>query len=618
MKSERSGLDRFATGAIVLGVLLRLRQYVEARPLWLDEAMLSLNVLIRSFRGLLQPLDQDQTAPVPFLWGEKFLTLILGPSELVLRVIPLLAGIAFLLVLRRLTTRLLSPQASLLALLLGALSPLLIQYSTEAKPYSLDALLAAAVLLLALEVLQEPQSVRRWRRLAIAGAVTAFSSVPAVFTLNGVVPALASKGEIRRDNAALRRLALIGAGWLVVLGLSYALIYRPAVESPYMKRYWTPYFLTPRGDGGPAQSGFLIGTVFTQFFLALGGAWRVTAALLFLVPLTLGLVRLWKDQGAANTLLVGLPLAAVIGASVLRFYPFASRLLLFGAASTIIVIAAGLDDLADRVGRIVKGPWLVLGGAAILMFAVLDGTRSFIDPPRRDDLGPLITELEENHQPGAAVYVFDRSVPAWLYYTTDWKHSPDTARVRILGNLVSSGGRAFRHAPSRRGPVKGEGDDLVFRYRDWLELIGVPTGMGPDERGINGERPDSGWAENEARRLKATGSNDCWIVMSAFTPVVPATLRNAIEREGGKVLLWRERQVAVLGRVRFAASPAAVVAPLDPVHESQVLVQLQLLTRPVGDEDRRALEDRLTLRETIGAQGISRVHQVHDPVGQSQ
>jgi hypothetical protein len=223
--------------------------------------------------------------------------------------------------------------------------------------------------LLALEALQEPQSIRRWRRLAIAGTVTALSSVSAVFTLSGVVPALASEGEIRRDTAALRRLALVGAGWLVLLGLSYVLIYRPAAGSPYMQRYWTPYFLTPLGV---EQSGFLIGTAFTDFFLALGGIWRVSAALLFLVPLTVGLVRLWRDQGASKALLVGLPLAAVIGASVLRFYPFASRLLLFGAASTIILIAAGLDDLADRVGRIVKGPWLALGGAAILMFAVLD------------------------------------------------------------------------------------------------------------------------------------------------------------------------------------------------------------------------------------------------------
>jgi dolichyl-phosphate-mannose-protein mannosyltransferase len=615
MKSERSGLDRFATGVLLLGVFLRLRQYIEARPLWLDEAMLSLNVLTRSFRGLLQPLDQDQTAPAPFLWGEKALTLILGPSELVLRVIPLMAGIAFLLVLRRLTARLLSPSASLLALLLGVLSPLLIQYSTEAKPYSLDALLAAVVLLLALEVLEAPQSVRNWRRLAIAGTVTALSSVPAVFTWSGVVPALASKEEIRTDRAAWRRLALTAALWLVLFGLSYELIYRPAAQSPYMQRYWTPYFLTLASGG--KQAGFLIGTAITEFLLALGGLWRVSAALLFLVPLALGLGRLWKDQGPSKTLLIGLPLVAVIGASALRLYPFASRLLLFGAASTLIVIAAGLDDLADRVGRLVKGPWLVLGGAAILSFAVLDATRSLLDPPRRDDLGPLIVELEENHQPGAAVYVFARSVPAWLYYTTDWKELPDTARVRHLGGLVSSGGRAFRHAPSRGGVVKAEGDDLLFHYRDWVELIGVPTGMGPDEYGINREQPDSGWAENEVRRLKATGSSDCWIVMSAFTPVVPATLRKEIEQEGGKILLWKERQVAVLGRVRFG-SAGAVASPLDPVHQSQVLVELQLLARAVGHEDRGALEDRLPLHEAVGAQRISRINQIHDPVRQSQ
>jgi hypothetical protein len=427
---------------------------------------------------------------------------------------------------------------------------------------------------------------------------------------------LASREEIRRNQAAVRRLGLTAACWLVLLGLTYALIYRPAAHSPYMQRYWSPYFLT-LGDGGVQQSGFLIGTAFTQFLLALGGVWRVTAALLFLIPLGLGVVRLWKDQGPSKTLLIGLPLVAVIGASALRLYPFASRLLLFGAASTLILIAAGLDDLADRVRQILNGPWLVLGSAAVLMFSVLDATRSFIDPPRRDDLGPLITELEENHQPGAAVYVFTRSVPAWLYYTTDWKNSPDTARVRTLGRLVSSGGRAFRHAPSRRGPVKNEGDDLAFHYRDWIELIGVPTGMGPNERGINGEQPDSGWAENEVRRLKATRSSDCWIVMSAFTPVVPATLREAIEREGGRILFWREREVAVLGRVRFG-SPAADVAPLDPVHQSQVLVQLQFLARPVGDQHRRAFEDGFALRETIGAQSITGVHQIHDPVRQSQ
>jgi hypothetical protein len=71
MKSERSGLDRFATGAIVLGVLLRLRQYLEARPLWLDEAMLSQ----RSdpiVRGLLQPLGQTKPRRCPFSGARSF------------------------------------------------------------------------------------------------------------------------------------------------------------------------------------------------------------------------------------------------------------------------------------------------------------------------------------------------------------------------------------------------------------------------------------------------------------------------------------------------------------------------------------------------------------------
>jgi hypothetical protein len=210
-----------------------------------------------------------------------------------------------------------------------------------------------------------------------------------------------------------------------------------------MQRYWTPYFLTPLGV---EQSGFLIGTVFTQFFLALGGAWRVTAALLFLVPLTLGLVRLWKDQGAANTLLVGLPLAAVIGASVLRFYPFASRLLLFGAASTIIVIAAGLDDLADRIVDRGWHRW------AQFSCSPSGWHPGFIDPPRRD-LGPLSRSLRKTIN-GGAVYVFDRSVPAATHHGLEALAGHRTGR--ILGCLVAPVARRSPCAERRaRSRVKG-------------------------------------------------------------------------------------------------------------------------------------------------------------------
>ena len=58
-------------GALALGVAVRAVDYLNCRSLGLDEARLAVNVASRSFLGLLQPLDLDQSAPPLFLWGER-------------------------------------------------------------------------------------------------------------------------------------------------------------------------------------------------------------------------------------------------------------------------------------------------------------------------------------------------------------------------------------------------------------------------------------------------------------------------------------------------------------------------------------------------------------------
>jgi hypothetical protein len=70
---------------LLLGALLRLRQYLTGRSLWADEASLALNIVNRNFAGMFQPLDYDQGAPVGFLLVEKLFNSILGKKEFALR-----------------------------------------------------------------------------------------------------------------------------------------------------------------------------------------------------------------------------------------------------------------------------------------------------------------------------------------------------------------------------------------------------------------------------------------------------------------------------------------------------------------------------------------------------
>jgi hypothetical protein len=91
---------------ILLGALLRIRQYLTGRSLWADEAMLALNVVNRNFAGMFKPLDYDQGAPIGFLLVEKIFNSILGKSEFALRLFPLLVGITSLWLFYLLSKRL--------------------------------------------------------------------------------------------------------------------------------------------------------------------------------------------------------------------------------------------------------------------------------------------------------------------------------------------------------------------------------------------------------------------------------------------------------------------------------------------------------------------------------
>ena len=181
---------RWTLLALVLGVMLRVRSYAAVRPLWLDEAMLSLTIAARSLKELLRPLAMDQSAPVTFVWAEHLMTRIAGVNELALRALPLVAGLLFLIVIWRLATRLLTPAAQPLAVAIAAFSPALIYYSNEVKPYGPDALWCGLVALSALHLLQTEPAPAAWRRFWLVGTLAVLSSTPAFLVLAGVIPAL--------------------------------------------------------------------------------------------------------------------------------------------------------------------------------------------------------------------------------------------------------------------------------------------------------------------------------------------------------------------------------------------------------------------------------------------
>ena len=169
--------------AISAGVVLRLLGYFRNRSLWFDEAAVATNIVERPLSGLFRPLEFHQGAPVGFLIVEKLLTSLMGPSEFVLRLLPLFCGLLTVFLAARIVQLYIDRSAIPLAIALIALNPSLIYYSSEVKQYSSDALVTLLLLWMFVSLSQSDFSAKKIFAFGFMGAAAVWFSHPAAFLL---------------------------------------------------------------------------------------------------------------------------------------------------------------------------------------------------------------------------------------------------------------------------------------------------------------------------------------------------------------------------------------------------------------------------------------------------
>ena len=103
---------RLGIALLVFGVGCRVFLSWLNLPLFADEACLAINCFDRDYQGLTYELSYMQVAPVLFLWIEKTVCTLVGPSPWFLRLVPLMAGIGGLLLFWPVLRRCVSPAAA--------------------------------------------------------------------------------------------------------------------------------------------------------------------------------------------------------------------------------------------------------------------------------------------------------------------------------------------------------------------------------------------------------------------------------------------------------------------------------------------------------------------------
>jgi hypothetical protein len=462
-------------------------------------------------------------------------------SEWSLRLVPLVCGLALLVVTWRVARRLLPEPAAIATVGLCAVTPTLVQYSVTAKPYIGDALTALVMIGLALAVLEDPAGQRRWWSLGLGGIAAVLWSIPAPFVLAAVGLALAWGLWSRHQKPEWRCIAACGTGWGIACALVYVFFYRGSAASPYMAQFWSAAFFTPLHPAGWR----LLGTALVQALVA-----RPVSAPAMLAALLLfagGCAYWWRAGQRWVVLVFGATLLTVIAASAAHRYPLSARLLL-GLVPMLLLATGGA---LARVLAWRRGVGLATAVALIALLLGVDLTHPYRTPATRE----AIAALQRQRAPAEPVYVASGAIPAWAFYTTDWR-AVDTAYLgRIARDAGVPGAPAFHNLASRGRPVDVmEGDELAVPRGDHVELLGLASGIQWREViGLVQALPDSGWATHEATRIKAAAAPTIWLVIANAYATSGAGLEAAVESAGGVRLVDTVAGGVRWSRFKFSA-----------------------------------------------------------------
>jgi hypothetical protein len=397
---------------VVIGVILRVRQYFSGRSLWGDEAAVAFNLAQRTFVGLIQPLDYEQGAPIGFLFIEKLLILLFGNIDQVMRLFPLFSGILAVYLFYRMARA--HIQSGMFAALLFAISSSLIYYSSELKQYSTDVMIGLLLVFVASRCLKEDVRSRDFWILGITGMAAIWLSHPSTFILAGIGLMLFFAAITRNRPIPVRWLLGLATMWAVSFGVEYLVSLRHLAADDYLYSYWKSAFMPFPPNGTRIWLGQ---TYYSLLSTALNRTDQILAVLvLVLVPI--GCISLlYRDRVIAIMMIS--PFFIALLASAAQKYPLKGRLMLFLVPFVFFLIAEGLGCIYSLIAKWHVGIARIIYMLPALVLVLLPAAVTwgfFVTPYVGSNIKPVLQYVAEQRQEEDAIYVFHTINAVFDYY----------------------------------------------------------------------------------------------------------------------------------------------------------------------------------------------------------
>ena len=329
MKLEKSGFQYSIIFICILGVLVRFYAYFRNISFWHDEAALAINIMCKPYLDLFKGLDYLQVAPPLFLVMTKFLYRLIHSDsvyirDLILRLIPLVSGIAAIPLFYALLKRFVKDKFSILTgLFIFVFNTTTILYCAQFKQYSLELLVSIILMLIFYKILFEGKF--RWYYAAIIAAAPWFS-LSSLFIIGSYFFLVLYKNPKLIIKSYLPFFASII--WFYFFSLKYVSNYNYSG----MYNWWqNGYGFVSLNH--PARIVIRFGELFcfNKFIAEAVGFFVLLTAISAIFPL--------KKDDILRKLYIYLPIFLTFSASALKLYPIEARLILFLFPLFVIALA---------------------------------------------------------------------------------------------------------------------------------------------------------------------------------------------------------------------------------------------------------------------------------------
>lgn len=337
-KDNNNGwLQKLLLCFITFGIIASILNLLNCRSLWLDEAMLALSLVNRSYLELLQPLEMDQVAPIGFLFIEEFFTTLFNNQDWSFRLFPFISFLSSIFLIYILSKQLFkSTIIALLSCAFFSLNLSILLYAIEVKQYIIDVFIGLLIAVSAL-YFQKQQNQKSLIIFTCVGIISVWFSNVAVIMLFTVGVYILFKMYYKNPERNLKGFIPIIFGMISFL-IYYMLFIHNHPARTHMIEYWTNNF------------GFLYKDLFSYNFnyfiysrtrnildglIAIDGFWFITLGFI--------IIGVFANLKLKKALLITLlPIGIHFILSYFKLYPFHTRLVLYLFPFYIMLLSAGL------------------------------------------------------------------------------------------------------------------------------------------------------------------------------------------------------------------------------------------------------------------------------------